>query len=410
MSVWSISTVLHLIDAIAIAIAQGYMLVRARLTSHPSPVIRLAAARDAASWDARLLERELAVFRLQRERLPAKQRPHYTPVHRLEILQIMRLREWSAAETARRFVLHPNSVRQWLKQLRTAGTSSHLFTGPVWNRVHDAVRWTVHELRRLCPEPEVGTRTIARHIVRAAVQISRSSVQRILREEPPKRRSVKPAMVPPEGVESYHLLAPQTTNRVWQIDMMELRILWFRFTFAALMDGFSRKLLRLKVFNGTPATAHMVRLVRSAVRSFGKPRFLICDHGGQFAGRFTATIETDGITVVKGKVRQPSFNGKIERLFRTLRIWLRLAVLPISVRPLQQRMNQYLDWYNEHRPHASLGGRTPDEAWNGIELPEPIPIRATDPDEIVVQVRRRSYRDDPALPILTIRMDRKEAA
>ena len=114
MSAWSNSTVLHLIDAVAIAIAQGYMLARARLTSHPSPVIRLAAARDAASWDARLLERELAIFRQERERLSAKQRPHYTPAHRLEILQIMRLREWSAAETARRFALHPNSIRHGL--------------------------------------------------------------------------------------------------------------------------------------------------------------------------------------------------------------------------------------------------------------------------------------------------------
>ena len=78
MPAWSISTVFHLIDAVAIAIAQGYMLARARLISHPSPVIRLAAARDAASWDARLLERELAVFRQERERLTAKQRPHYT--------------------------------------------------------------------------------------------------------------------------------------------------------------------------------------------------------------------------------------------------------------------------------------------------------------------------------------------
>ena len=70
MTSWSNSTVLQLIDSVAIAIAQGYMLARARLTSHPSPVIRLAAARDAASWDARLLERELAVFRQDRERIP----------------------------------------------------------------------------------------------------------------------------------------------------------------------------------------------------------------------------------------------------------------------------------------------------------------------------------------------------
>ena len=67
-------------------------------------------------------------------------------------------------------------------------------------------------------------------------------------------------------------------------------------------------------------------------------------------------------------------------------------------------------WYNEHRPHAALGGRTPEEGREGIELPEPIPIRATDPDEIVMQVQRRPYQGDQALPIVTIRVEWKEAA
>ena len=101
------SSVLQFMDAIAIAIAQGYLLARARLTSHPSPVVRLAVARDAMAWDAALLDRELAVFRHERERIPSKQRPHYTPTNRLKILLIMRLRDSSAAEAARRFVLHP---------------------------------------------------------------------------------------------------------------------------------------------------------------------------------------------------------------------------------------------------------------------------------------------------------------
>ena len=303
MRTWSNSSVLPFIDSVAIAIAQGYMLARARLVAHPSPVLRLAAARDAAVWDAALLERELAVYRQERERIPAKQRPHYTPTHRLEILQIMRLREWSAAKAATRFALHPNTVRNWIKQLRTTGESGRLFTGPVWNRLHDAVRWTVHELRRLCPERECGTRTIARHIIRAAVQISRSSVQRILREEPSKKQCHKPTLVPPEGSELYHLLVPQTTNRVWQIDMMQLRVLWFRFTIVALMDGFSRKLLRLKVFLDTPTTADMLGIIRSAIKSFGQPRFLITDHGSQFQSRFTSKLKQTGIKVIKGKVR-----------------------------------------------------------------------------------------------------------
>ena len=102
MGPWSNSSVLSFIDSIAIAIAQGYMLARARLTSHPSPVLRLAAARDAMAWENALLKRELTVFRQEREQIPAKQRPHYTPTNRLEILQIMRLRDWSAAEAASR--------------------------------------------------------------------------------------------------------------------------------------------------------------------------------------------------------------------------------------------------------------------------------------------------------------------
>ncbi len=43
MRIWLSSTVLQLIDSIAVAIAQGYMLVRSRLTAHPSPVLRVTA-------------------------------------------------------------------------------------------------------------------------------------------------------------------------------------------------------------------------------------------------------------------------------------------------------------------------------------------------------------------------------
>ena len=52
------------------------------------------------TWHAALLERELSVFRQESERISPKHRPHFTPARRLEILQIMRLRDSSATETA----------------------------------------------------------------------------------------------------------------------------------------------------------------------------------------------------------------------------------------------------------------------------------------------------------------------
>ena len=53
-------------------------------------------------------------------------------------------------------------------------------------------------------------------------------------------------------------------------------------------------------------------------------------------------------------------------------------------------------------------GSFPHEAWNDIELPEPVPIRAADPDTFVIQVHRYAYRSDPALPIVSIRTDRRK--
>lgn len=47
MHTLSSSPALRLIDAIAIVIAQGYILARSRMTSHSAPVLRLAAVQDS---------------------------------------------------------------------------------------------------------------------------------------------------------------------------------------------------------------------------------------------------------------------------------------------------------------------------------------------------------------------------
>ena len=129
----------------------------------------------------------------------------------------------------------------------------------------------------MCPEPEFGTRSIARHLIRAGVQIGRATVQRVVRE-------------------------------------------------------------------------------------FGMPRFLITDHGCQSRQQFSDTIEALSIAHVCGRVRSAGFNGKVERLFRTLRQWHRLSVLPLSLRGFQRRLDRFRAWHNIARPHQSLGVLTPEEA------------------------------------------------
>lgn len=231
-----------LVDAISALFMHAYVSARARACSHPSPMVRLFVQRDHAFTDSILLERELAIFRSQRQGYPAKQRPHYSPQERAEIFQLMRLRGWSAKETASRFVVHPNTLRNWRRSLRQKHQAEKLVGTPPWNKLHGGVRWLVHEIRTLCHERDFGTRTIARHIMRSGIQISRASVRRILEEDRPPEAPIPQAFqtgarkdkAPDQRTAPEHFLCPPRPNHVWHMDMTVLKLLWMRFEVAAI--------------------------------------------------------------------------------------------------------------------------------------------------------------------------------
>ena len=236
---WFTSTsTLKIIDSVAIVIAQAYQLARCRLASTASSTLRLIMERDELLTEVEWLKRELEILRGQRANLLPRKRPEYSSEQRLAIVQLMRQRGWSIAIVCKRFVLHPQSVRKWIRMAEKGDSSGALFPKVRWNRIDDAVRWAVHELRRLCPEPEMGTRTIARYLIRAGIQISRRSVQRILCEEKPpvpkKARKSRPPMNQPVGAEPHGLLTPDNRNDVWHMDLMSMKVLWLHYTVAAI--------------------------------------------------------------------------------------------------------------------------------------------------------------------------------
>ncbi|MEM9083567.1 MAG: hypothetical protein AAGB34_08230, partial [Planctomycetota bacterium] len=123
-------------------------------------------------------------------------------------------------------------------------------------------------MRRLCPKPEFGTRTIARHIVRAGIQISRSSVQRVLQEQACKPRTPQPQRKTKAPPSIQH---PTEPHQVWHLDMTELRVLWMKFEIAVILDGFTRKIIGIKAFNRRPTTVWLIwlmpRLVKASARA-----------------------------------------------------------------------------------------------------------------------------------------------
>jgi hypothetical protein len=67
------------------------------------------------------LHEELRIKDARLSRVPARERPHYTPDERLGILALRAAVGWNAAETARRFLLANVTVVAWMGRLDEGG-------------------------------------------------------------------------------------------------------------------------------------------------------------------------------------------------------------------------------------------------------------------------------------------------
>ena len=187
------------------------------------------------------------------------------------------------------------------------------------------------------------------------------------------------------------------------MDFTTFDFLFVRFYVAAVVDGFSRRLLTLKVFPDAPTTAMVLRLLRKTFGEYGSCRFLVTDHGCQFRKRFKDAIkEKFGVILIKGCVRTATMNGKVERFFKSLRLWQRVKLLFASERSIQKKLNVYKQWFNTARPMYVLGMRTPEEMWNDVNLDEPVLIAEVDPIKPAISVTKESFEGDPLLPVFNI--------
>ncbi|MFH1022505.1 MAG: hypothetical protein V1809_03890, partial [Planctomycetota bacterium] len=203
------------IEAVAILFTQSYELARCRAAGHPSSITRLMAERDETLLDAALLRRQVGIHQRNRAAYPAEKRPDYLPADRFEILQIQKLRGWSQRETARQFVLHPTTICAWNRAWRCRENIGLFFGNAPWNKMADGVRWLTHQIRSLCPESEFGTRRIALELIRSGIEISRSTVQRVLREKKP-RCPPEPVFAPTlANTDTSAILKPRKINQTW---------------------------------------------------------------------------------------------------------------------------------------------------------------------------------------------------
>ena len=134
---------------------------------------------------ASLLREALDVLGSRWDKLPERQRPHYSPEARFRILRLRALLALSAVETARIFRVSVGTVLRWESEARAeperVTVGSLLKPDPPVRRFADVVRHVVQTLT-LAGFP--GDASVAAALAHAGWRLSRRTVQRIRREKP----------------------------------------------------------------------------------------------------------------------------------------------------------------------------------------------------------------------------------
>ena len=217
--------------------------------------------------------------------------------------------------------------------------------------------------------PFYGSRQMARHLRRERVVAGRHRVRRLMRlmgMEAVYRRPRTSVANPEHRVYPYLLrdLVIDRPDQVWCADITYIPVSEGFFYLVAVMDWASRHVLSWRLSN-TMDSAFCIDALDAALR-FGTPEIFNTDQGAQFTSlAFTDRVRATGARCsMDGRGRYLD-NIFIERLWRSLKYEAVYLHELSGGRDAERVIGSWFGFYNESRPHSSLDGRTPGEAYRG---------------------------------------------
>ena len=156
------------------------------------------------------------------------------------------------------------------------------------------------------------------------------------------------------------LIQPLIPNLCWSMDFMSDALSCGRkFRVFNVIDDYNRECLGIKASMTLPAVSVTAYLDQVAVLK-GYPDIIRVDNGPEFiSNHFKLWADSHGIFIHHIEPGKPAQNGYIERFNRTYREDILDAYLFGSLAEAQRITDRWISDYNNNRPHASLGGKTP---------------------------------------------------
>jgi len=234
----------------------------------------------------------------------------------------------------------------------------------------------MHRIDQLHMEfPFAGSRMLKGLLVQEGHTVGRLHVATLMKRMGIEALYRKPnTSKPTPGHKVYPYLLRNLTitrpNHVWAMDITYIPMARGFIYLAAVVDWATRRVLSWRV-SITLDAGFCIEALEEALAKYGQPEIFNSDQGSQFTS-------TDFIKVLAARQIKISMDGKgawrdnvfVERLWRSIKyeeVYLRAYS---SVSEARTGIGRYIGFYNGRRPHSSLDGRTPDQAYFNPMLPD----------------------------------------
>ena len=173
------------------------------------------------------------------------------------------------------------------------------------------------------------------------------------------------------------LLVPENMNISWSMDFVsDVLTNGRRFRVLNIIDDFNRQAVAMEVGLSMPAEK-VINTLEDVIWNNGKPQSIRVDNGPEFiADIFKKWCEGNGIRIKYIQPGKPTQNSFIERFNGSYRKSILDAYLFNNLNQVRELTEEWMNDYNEHRPHESLGDLSPkkylEKMKNQTELKEVI--------------------------------------
>jgi putative transposase len=221
--------------------------------------------------------------------------------------------------------------------------------------------------------PFYGSRQMVRQLRREGIEVGRHRVRRLMRlmgleaiYQAPRTSDPHPG----HRIYPYLLrgMAIERPNQVWCSDITYIPVQRGFLYLVAIMDWATRHVLAWRLSN-TMDAGFCVEALNEALARYGRPEIFNTDQGSQFTSfDFTGVLKEADVEISMDGRGRCMDNIFIERLWRSLK-YEAVYLHELTDGFVAERViGDWLGFYNTERPHSSLDGQTPAEAY-GIARP-----------------------------------------